>query len=55
MVIDPNSGMTLLAMAKALWKTSLTNSKENVAGSPDSEVQVRVTLPPEVGFSGIWS
>jgi len=46
------SGFTLFAIAKALWKTVLTSSKDQVSGSPASEVHMRVTGPPEVAPAG---
>lgn len=52
-VISPCSGMTLLAIAKALLKIVLISSMENVAGSPAWLVHVKVTCPPEVGFWGM--
>jgi hypothetical protein len=43
MSIEPDSGMTLFAMANALWKTSFLSSREKVAGSPGAVVHETVT------------
>lgn len=41
-------------MAKELWNASLTSSNVKVLGSPEADVHIMVTVPPEVGFWGIW-
>jgi hypothetical protein len=51
----PAVGFTLLAMANASLKAGLTSSKEKVAGSSGAESHLMVMVPPEVGFSGIWT
>jgi hypothetical protein len=52
-VILPDSGCTLLAMAKELWNTVLTSSKLQVSGSPASFDQVIVAVPPDVRPTGV--
>jgi len=47
-------GFTLLAMAKVLWNTVLTSSREKVTGSLAADDQVTVKFPAEVGLIGVF-
>jgi len=49
----PLLGLTLLAMAKELWNTSLLSSREKTPGSPAEVVHEIVAGPPEDRFFGV--